>query len=290
VKRLPRSVLWHVFLRSFAIQGSWNYRTLQGSGFAFALMPVLRWVHGDSERLQDAVTRHTTLFNAHPYLAGIALGAVARMEMDGEDPALIERFKTALRGSLGTLGDRIIWAGWRPACVLLGLVVLLTTQSAFAAVASFLIVYNTGISAALVGTAHRRGDGRQVGDRLRRAPLGRWHEFVVTTAAFLLGAALPLVAGGGLTEARIEGAWLLLPAGAALIGWFTGTPIRVPAAGPARGRGDRGIPHSPGDMSATCEAERSRSSSQTVRPACAAGGGVREARGHVPLGDHGAQG
>jgi hypothetical protein len=39
--------VWHVFLRSFAIQGSWNYRTLQGSGFAFALMPVLRYVHGD---------------------------------------------------------------------------------------------------------------------------------------------------------------------------------------------------------------------------------------------------
>jgi mannose PTS system EIID component len=230
VKRLPRSVLWHVFLRSFAIQGSWNYRTLQGSGFAYALMPVLRYVHGDSERLQDAVTRHTTLFNAHPYLAGIAIGAVARMEMDGEDPALIERFKTALRGSLGTLGDRIIWAGWRPACVLLGLVVLLTTQSAFAAVASFLIVYNT-VHLALRWWALRIGleSGRQVGDRLRRAPLGHWHEFVVTTAAFLLGAALPLVAGGGLTEARIEGAWLLLPAGAALIGWFTGTPIRVPA-------------------------------------------------------------
>lgn len=230
MKRLPRSVLWHVFLRSFAIQGSWNYRTLQGSGFAYALMPVLRWVHGDTDRLQDAVARHTTLFNAHPYLAGIAIGAVARMEMDGEDPELIERFKTALRGSLGTLGDRIIWAGWRPACVLLGLVVLLVTQSALAAVGAFLIVYNTG-HLALRWWALRIGfeSGKKVGERIRLAPLAHWHEFVVTTAAFLLGAALPLVAGGGLTEGRITGLWLALPAAGALIGWATGTAVRVPA-------------------------------------------------------------
>jgi PTS system mannose-specific IID component len=230
VKSLPRSVLWHVFLRSFAIQGSWNYRTLQGSGFAYALMPVLRYVHGDSDQLQDAVARHTTLFNAHPYLAGIAIGAVARMEMDGEDPALIERFKTALRGSLGTLGDRIIWAGWRPACVLLGLVVLLASQSALAAVASFLVVYNTGHLALRWWALHiGLENGKQVAERLRRAPIAQWHEFVVTTAAFLLGAALPLVAGGGLTEAVIDDAWLLLPAGAAIAGWFTGPSIRLPA-------------------------------------------------------------
>jgi PTS system mannose-specific IID component len=222
--------VWRVFLRSFAIQGSWNYRTLQGSGFAYALMPVLRWVHGDTDRLQDAVVRHTTLFNAHPYLAGIALGAVARMEMDGEDPALIERFKTALRGSLGTLGDRIVWAGWRPACVLLGMVVLFATSSAAAGVVSFLVVYNVG-HLALRWWALRIGfeGGRHVGERLRAAPLTRWHRLVVTTAAFLLGAALPLIAAGQLTETRLELRWLVLPAAAAGIGWIAGPAIRLPA-------------------------------------------------------------
>lgn len=232
MKRLPRSVRWRVFLRSFAIQGSWNYRTLQGSGFAYALMPVLRYVHGDSESdsLQDAVVRHSTLFNAHPYLAGIALGAVARMELDGEDPILIERFKTALRGSLGTLGDRIIWAGWRPACVLLGMVVLLATSSALAGVASFLVVYNAG-HLGLRWWALRIGfeGGRHVGERMRDIPLTRWHGIVVTTAAFLLGAALPLIAVGEFTETRLALPWLGLPAGAAIIGWLAGTSIRLPA-------------------------------------------------------------
>lgn len=228
--RLPKSVLWRVFLRSFAIQGSWNYRTLQGSGFAYALMPVLRFVHGDSEQLQEAVVRHSTIFNAHPYLAGIALGAVARMELDGEDPALIERFKTALRGSLGTLGDRIIWAGWRPACVLLGMVVLLATSSALAGVTSFLVVYNAG-HLGLRWWALRIGfeGGRHVGERMRDIPVARWHGIVVTTAAFLLGAAVPLIAAGELTENRLtlSGMGLSVVAGAA--GWFAGTSIRAPA-------------------------------------------------------------
>jgi PTS system mannose-specific IID component len=230
MNRLPRSIRWQVFLRSFAIQGSWNYRTLQGSGFAYALMPVLRYVHGDGERLQEAVVRHSTLFNAHPYLAGIALGAVARMELDGEDPALIERFKTALRGSLGTLGDRIIWAGWRPMCVLLGMVVLLATWSAVAGVLSFLVVYNTG-HLGLRWWALRIGfeGGRHVGERMREIPLTRWHRFVVTTAAFLLGAALPLIAAGEFTENRLSLEWMAVPAAAAIAGWLAGPSIRLPA-------------------------------------------------------------
>lgn len=228
---LPRSLQWRVFLRSFAIQGSWNYRTLQGSGFAYALMPVLRWVHGaDTDRLQDAVARHSTLFNAHPYLSGIALGAVARMEADGADPALIERFKTALRGSLGTLGDRLIWAGWRPACVLLGLLVLVVTHSATASVVTFLAVYNSGHLAlrwwALqVGLEH----GMQVGECLRRAPFARWNEVVVPAAAFLIGAALPLIAVGALTDSSFPAAWYALPVLAAAAAWRLGSSTRIPA-------------------------------------------------------------
>jgi mannose PTS system EIID component len=229
VKSLSRSVLLHLFLRSFAIQGSWNYRTLQGSGFAFALLPALRHIHGDDrERLRDAVRRHAHLFNAHPYLAGVALGAVARLEADGEDPAVIERFKNALRSSLGALGDRLVWAGWRPACLLLALVVLLVTESAAATVVIFLVVYNAGHLALRwwglrIGLDH----GRAVGEQLRQAPLLRWHAHTVAAGMLLLGMALPLVAVGGLTESRIGGLWLLVPAAGALAGWFLGPAARI---------------------------------------------------------------
>jgi mannose PTS system EIID component len=220
-----------VFLRSFAIQGSWNYRTLQGSGFAFALMPLLRWVHRDDDAaLQKAVRRHAMVFNAHPYLAGVALGAVARLEAEGEDPALIERFKNALRGSLGALGDRIVWAGWRPACVLLGVVVLLATHSPAAAVLSFLLVYNLGhLALRWWGLQIGLEYGLQVGERLRRAPLVHWHGGVVGGAALLLGLALPLVAAGGLTASRLPAPWFLLSAAGIIAGWRLGAAVRLPS-------------------------------------------------------------
>ena len=69
------------FLRAFLIQGSWNYRTMLGGGFAFAILPVLRVVYrGDPAGFEEALQRHSEHFNAHPYLASVALGAVARME------------------------------------------------------------------------------------------------------------------------------------------------------------------------------------------------------------------
>lgn len=230
MRTLPRSVVRRTFLRSFTIQGSWNYRTLQGAGFAYALLPVLRWLYrNDPERLQEAVRRHTGLFNAHPYLAGVALGAVARMELDGEDPALIERFKNALRGSLGTLGDRIVWAGWRPACVLLGMSVLLTTTSATAAVLVFLVVYNLGhIALRWWGLQIGVEYGLQVGERLRRAPLANWHDGIVGGAAVLLGLVLPLVMAGGLTASRLSIGWMLLAATGGVVGWRLGAAVRPP--------------------------------------------------------------
>jgi hypothetical protein len=177
---------------------------------------------------------------------------------DGEDPALIERFKTALRGSLGTLGDRIVWAGWRPACVLLGLVVLLATQSARPRCSSFLVVYNLGPPrAALVGPADRPRVRLQVGERLRRAPLANWHDGVVGGAALLLGArALPLVAAGGLTESRAAppGTGCCCAPRALAAGWRLGR-ARLPALSCWR-RGDRPASSCTSGMSSTCDFER----------------------------------
>src|SRR5690606_5329083 len=99
---------------------------------------------GQPERLNEAVERHSGLFNSHPYLAPVALGAVASMEAAGDDRVIIERFKTAVRGSLGTLGDRLVWATWRPVCLLFALALALAGASWWAVVAAFLLVYNVG--------------------------------------------------------------------------------------------------------------------------------------------------
>ncbi|MGD8361169.1 MAG: PTS system mannose/fructose/sorbose family transporter subunit IID, partial [Gemmatimonadota bacterium] len=86
------------FLRTFLIQGSWNRRTMLGAGFGFSILPTLRQVYReDPGGFKEAVGRHSEHFNAHPYLANLALGAVCRMEKDGKDSEEIRRFKLAVR-------------------------------------------------------------------------------------------------------------------------------------------------------------------------------------------------
>jgi PTS system mannose-specific IID component len=198
VSRLSRGVRWAVFLRSFLIQGSWNYRTLIGGGFGFALLPVLRLLHGeDRARLEAAIECHTRLFNSHPYLAPLALGAVATLEARGEDAAGVERFKNAVRGSLGTLGDRLVWVGWRPVCLLGALALMLMGAPWWVGIFGFLLVYNAG-HLALRSWAFNLGwrDPRRIGEHLRRPVVDRVQRWLTTVGAFLVGLILPLVVTG----------------------------------------------------------------------------------------------
>ena len=186
---------WSVALRSFAVQGSWNYETLIGTGFAFVILPALRRLHGgDPAAFEDAIRRHEGTFNSHPYLAPLALGAVIRMEEEGEDPAVIERFKAALRSSLGTLGDQLIWAGWRPLCVLGALVLLLLGLPWWAAIAAFLVLYNALHLWLMVwGLRVGLAEGRAVAERLRGSVLRRLQPRLMAVGSFLAGVALALV-------------------------------------------------------------------------------------------------
>jgi PTS system mannose-specific IID component len=127
-------------------------------------------------------------FNAHPYLAGLALGAVARMEGSGMDAEKIERFKRAIQGSLGGLGDLLIWGAWRPATLLLALVLVWAGAPPWIPVGVFLFVYNLG-HLALRWWGYSRGlrYGEDVGVRLRRAELSRLGGRVFSGGALLLG-------------------------------------------------------------------------------------------------------
>jgi len=209
-----------VFLRSFLIQGSWNYRTLIGGGFAFALLPVLRQAYADDPAgLKLALQRHVRLFNSHPYLAPIALGAVSAAEMSHQDPQLIERFKAAVRGSLGTLGDRLVWAGWRPVNLLFTLALLFLGVPWWVAVTGFLLLYNAG-QLLLRGWGFSLGlhEMTRVGERLRRSPIGRIQHMLTVTGSFLAGLLLPLaVAGLHLPETGRRHVWQHAWFGAAMI-------------------------------------------------------------------------
>jgi mannose/fructose/N-acetylgalactosamine-specific phosphotransferase system component IID len=212
--------LLSTFLRSFTIQGSWNYHTMVGGGLAFCLLPVLRAVaRSRDEPLQASIQRHVGHFNAHPYLTSLALGAISRLEADGESHEEIRRFKVAIRGPLGGLGDTLVWAGWLPATALIALIAAWWGAGPVATVLLFLILYNMG-HLTLRTWAFTAGldAGKDVGPLLRSAHLGPLADRVARLGSLLVG----FLGGLMLTkeEAFRSPAWLWI--GLAVAAFATG--------------------------------------------------------------------
>src|SRR5687768_2179890 len=203
-KSLPFGTWLRMYLRLFAVQGAWNYETMLGNGIAFCTEPALRLLPGGmkGERYAEAMVRQARYFNAHPYLAGVAVGALARAELDNVSPQLIERFRTALGGPLGSVGDRLVWASWLPLCSLLGLAAFGMDAPPAAVVGIFLVTYNIG-HFALRAWGLRVGfrKGLRVADALAHPILRQGPQYVGSAAALLAGIAIPLAAreviGGG---------------------------------------------------------------------------------------------
>jgi PTS system mannose-specific IID component len=199
VPRLPIRTSAAIFLRLFAVQGSWNYETMLGNGIAFAVEPALRLLPGgrDGAAYRSALARQGGYFNSHPYLASVAVGALARAELDGESPERIERFRTACCGPLGSVGDRLVWAGWLPACSLLALGAFGLGASAAGVVLLFLGSYNAGhLALRIWGLRAGYRDGLRVAHTLGAPLLRQGPAHVARVAALFAGIALPLAVRG----------------------------------------------------------------------------------------------
>jgi len=221
-----RPVSWRtwlaMYLRLFAVQGSWNYETLLGNGIAFCMEPALEMLPAD--RHKDALARQAQYFNAHPYFAGVAVGALARMELDGEDPARIERFRTALCGPLGSVGDQLVWAGWLPACSIIALGAFGLGASPLVTVCIFLGLYNVGhLGLRAWGLHVGLARGMRVAQALATPVLRRGPRVIARIAALLAGIVLPLAlrralgpggeggvaVGGGILAGTVAGAAII---------------------------------------------------------------------------------
>ena len=230
--KLPLTVVLRIFARSFLVQGSWNYHTMLGTGFAWALLPALRRIHGeDPGALAAAVRRHLEHFNAHPYLSGVALGAAARLEAAGERAETISRFKTAVRGPLGSLGDQLVWAGLLPLSALGGLLLYWAGVPPRWVVLAFLVVYNAGhLALRWWGLSAGLGAGIDVARRLSGARLGG--RAAALRPWLVLGTGLV----GGVLLSRPSGladagwGWVVLAAGGFALGARGGHRVWRPAA------------------------------------------------------------
>jgi mannose PTS system EIID component len=185
----PPPIRWRVLARSLAVQGSFDYESLIGTGFAFTLVPMLRTVYRDDpQALSAALARHAELFNSHPYFVTVAAGAVARLEAERADREIVARFKTAVRGSLGSVGDQVVWRLWRPATAVAAIALLAAGVPWWIAVTTFLVLYNLlHLYIRVWGLRTGLEAGLDVARRLREAPFARWAGRAAYVSAFLVG-------------------------------------------------------------------------------------------------------
>jgi PTS system mannose-specific IID component len=194
---LPPGTRAAMLLRCLAIQGSWNYEILNGNGIGFCVEPALRHLPGgiDGEAYRQALARQCAYFNAHPYLASLAVGALARVESDRTPPDKLVRFRTALCGPLGSLGDRLVWAAWLPACSLVALLGFGLGAGPLGVALGFLLLYNIGhLALRTWGLSAGWAYGLRLASAMGASWLQRGPEVVARGAALVAGFALPFAA------------------------------------------------------------------------------------------------
>ncbi len=181
--------------RSLFIQSAWNYENFQGVGFGYALVPLMKETASQDAPDPDLAARHLKSFNTNPYMVGMILGGVLRLEerlASGQGSVEdVENFKSSLMGAFGALGDSFVWGGLRP---LLGLLaVMLAVLSGAVAPLVFLVCYN-GIVLWLriAGVRNGYAYGAELIQYLKTINLQRKIYRMNGLTLFMIGALLPL--------------------------------------------------------------------------------------------------
>lgn len=101
-----RRVRWRWY---FLGEASWNYEKMQGLGYCYAMMPVLKKLYPKKEELIEALETHTQFFNTHQEFAEIILGIDCAMEEKDGAASLpaVSSIKTGLMGPLAGIGDTL---------------------------------------------------------------------------------------------------------------------------------------------------------------------------------------
>ncbi|MDX1762946.1 MAG: PTS system mannose/fructose/sorbose family transporter subunit IID [bacterium] len=193
-KLAPFRVVQLVF-RGLFLQSCWNFENFQGVGFAYALhLPALS-SGTDEKEVKTVYERHMKYFNTNPYMAGLIVGGVVRLEEERlaghATSQQIETFKRDLMAALGALGDSLIWGTLRPFAGLIGVMAALLYESPAPLV--FLLIYN-GVTLwiRLAGIRNGYAYGSDILQYLKRLNLQRQIFWLNGLILFAAGALLPL--------------------------------------------------------------------------------------------------
>lgn len=218
-------------LRLLSVQGAWSYERMLGVGMGNAAQPLLAELRGtEPVRHAEATARSAEFFNANPNLAGLAVGALVRAELDLAPGAQIQRLRAALCSPLGALGDQLFWAGLVPALSAVGLAAAALGLGLWAGLVVVLLYSLTRVWVLRWGLRTGLAAGMGVGQELGRTWLPRAIGPAGALAGFTVGMALPIVAAW-LPSAAVRRDFLAMVfvavVGTALARWLSQTVTAV---------------------------------------------------------------
>jgi PTS system mannose-specific IID component len=104
------------FRNLFALQFGWNYEKMQGLGYAFVIMPVLKRLYAnDPEKMKKALKTQLGYFNTTPAMSHLIIGADMALEeeLGIEAEEAVIGLKTGLMGPFAGVGDTLFVAIYR---------------------------------------------------------------------------------------------------------------------------------------------------------------------------------
>jgi PTS system mannose-specific IID component len=126
VRLTRRDVLRSWVTWTFFSHANYNYERLQGTGFAHAMVPIIRKLYKTPEEIAAALKRHLVFFNTEPNFGNVIHGSVIAMEEQRANGAAIDddainSVKSGLMGPLAGIGDSLSQSTIAPILLALGI-------------------------------------------------------------------------------------------------------------------------------------------------------------------------
>jgi len=190
-KKLTKSDITSMFIRSNLHQGSWNYERMQALGYCFAMVPVIKRLYTGDERKQ-AIKRHLEFFNTQPFVTAPILGVTAAMEEQKAngadiDDGAINGLKIGLMGPLAGVGDPIFWGTLRPVAAALGASIALT-GSILGPILFFIIFNAVRLAIRYYGVSYGYSKGTTIVQDMAGGKLQKLTEGASILGLFVMGA------------------------------------------------------------------------------------------------------
>ncbi len=91
---------------NWTLQWCWNYERMQASGFAYAMVPVMKELYDSNDEVCENLERHMQFYNSHPGASSVIMGAAVALE-EGYQPEMASSIKVALMGPMAGIGDTV---------------------------------------------------------------------------------------------------------------------------------------------------------------------------------------